>query len=92
MAKTLKQTDLRSATLTSVRAVLGKAVPPRPGILAGYWLDDAKLKRLGREPEDLASEIARQVSAKSGIKVTPGIVGGKGGVLVGYVQPRLTKR
>ena len=53
--------------------------------------DFTKLEALGRDPKDLAADISRQVSITSGIKVKPGISRGKGGVLVGYVQPRILK-
>jgi hypothetical protein len=86
---TLKLQDLRTATAASIRAVLGKGFPKRPGVVAGFWLDEAFIKEAGLKPNAIAKTIARQASAASGVKLTPGIIRGEGGILVGYVQPAI---
>lgn len=90
-AKTLKTMDLRAATAASIQAVLGKRFPGRPGVLVGLWLDRGVIGKLGIGPAQIAKDISKQVSVTSGIKVTPGTKAGPGGVLVGYIQPRIFK-
>ncbi len=91
-AKSIKLKDLRSATEASIKAVLGKKFVGKPGVLVGLWIDKNAIPKLELKPNDVARELARQVSVSSGIRVTPGIRPGKGGVLVGYIQPRLQGR
>lgn len=86
---TLKLQDLKSATAASIRAVLGKGLPKRPGIIAGFWMDEAQIKASRMTPEAIAKKVASQASAASGVKLTPGLVRGGGGILVGYVQPAI---
>jgi hypothetical protein len=87
--KTVKAKNLRSATEASIKAVLGKGFVPRPGVIAGLWIDKGTLGRLDVGAAALAKDLAKQVSIESGIRVTPSIKPGKGGVLVGYIQPKL---
>ena len=87
--KKLALKDLQAATMASVRAVLGKGFPPKPGVLAGFWLPDRSVDDIERKPEDIAADIAKDVSRLSGVRVRPGVVRGGGGVLVGYIQPRI---
>jgi len=89
---TLKVQNLAAATAASVRAVLGKGLPRRPGILAGIWLDERAIARLELSPKALATAIAKQASANSGIKLKPGLIPGDGGILVGYQQPSIFQR
>ena len=91
-SKTIKLKDLRAATAASVNAVLGKTFIRPPGVLAGFLTDEAALNRLGTTASKLAKDVAGQVSRTSGIRVTPAIKAGPGGILVGYIQPRLFKR
>lgn len=90
--KSVKLKDLRSATEASVAAVLGRKFPGRPGVLVGLWIDRAQLRDLKLAPSKIAGDVARSVSLASGIKVKPGFKTIDGGVLVGYIQPRIMKR
>jgi hypothetical protein len=88
-ARTLKVQDLKSATAASVRALVGKALPRLPGVLAGILISEEALAKLKKSPATLASLITKQVSAASGLTLRPGTVRGPGGILVGYVQPNI---
>jgi hypothetical protein len=90
--KSIKLTDLRSATEASIKAVLGRKFPGRPGVLVGLWIDKASIKKLDLNPAGVARQMAGRVSVASGIKVKPGIKVAGGGVLVGYIQPKILKR
>lgn len=86
--------SLAAATTLSVKAALGKEVAiGKPGTLAGFLIRDADLVRLGGDAQALARQVARGVSAASGIKVKPDIakLPGGGGILVGYILPRVMK-
>jgi hypothetical protein len=89
---TLKVQNLAAATAASVRAVLGRGLPGRPGILAGIWIDKAAIAKLELSPKAVAAAITKQASLNSGIKLKPGLIAGDGGVLVGYVQPEILSR
>lgn len=89
-SRSVKLKDLKAATEASVRAVLGKKVTGR-GVLVGLWLDKAAINELGVSANALARDVSKQVSAISGIRVTPGIKPGRGGVLVGFIPPKLLK-
>ena len=87
--KSIKVTDLRAATEASIKAVLGRQFIRRPGILVGLWIDKTAIAKLGIGPGKIANDIAREVSAAAGIRLIPGVRPGKGGVLVGYIQPKI---
>jgi len=89
--KSVKLIDLKSATEASVKAVLGRKIPGRPGVLVGFWIDKSSIKDLSLNPSTMAKQVARQVATASGIKVRPGTKPAGGGVLVGYIQPRILK-
>ena len=90
-ARSVKLKDLRAATEASVKAVLGGRFVTRPGVLVGLWIDRTSINKLDVSAGTLAKNLAKQVSVISGIKVTPGIRPGKGGVLVGFIPPRIMK-
>ncbi len=88
-----RESRLSSGTNT-VKAALGKEVAiGKPGTLAGFLIRDADLAKLGGDAQALARQVARGVSAASGIKVKPDIakLPGGGGILVGYILPRVMK-
>jgi hypothetical protein len=87
--KSVKLKDLQAATAASIKAVLGKKFVGRTGVLAGILIDPEQIQSLTTNPTTLAKELAAGVSAASGIKVKPAIQIGKGGILVGYVQPKI---
>ena len=89
--KSVKLKDLRSATAASLKAVLGKKVVGKVPIICGIVLQEEVLAQLERAPEDLAKGIAKEVSVASGIKVKPGVQVGPGGILVGFIQPKILK-
>jgi hypothetical protein len=76
-----------------VKAALGKTPVKVPGTLAGFIIRQLELDALGKSPAVLAKEIARGVSASSGIRVTSAVVKipGGGGILVGYRLPAVFK-
>jgi hypothetical protein len=90
-SRTVKLKDIRSATEASIKAVLGKRFVSRPGVLVGLWIDRTAIGKLGAGANQIAKDVARQVSVTSGIRVVPGIRPVRGGVLVGYIQPKLFK-
>jgi len=90
--RSVKLADLKSATDASVKAVLGRKFPGRPGILVGLWIDPASIKELRLSPATVAKQVARQVTVASGIKVRPSFKPAGGGVLVGYIQPKILKK
>ncbi len=93
MPKSVKLKNLAAATKASVAAALGRAVPRRPGTLAGFIVRDAELAKLGVSAKTLAGEVAKDVSVTSGIKVVAAPpVRVPGGILVGYRVPTLMKR
>jgi len=61
--KSVKLTDLRSATAASLTAVLGKKVVGKVPIICGIFIDKQEVQRLDRAPDDLASGIAKEISA-----------------------------
>ncbi|MCC7539348.1 MAG: hypothetical protein IT379_24200 [Deltaproteobacteria bacterium] len=87
--KTIARKDLQAATTAAVRAVLGKGFPPKPGVVAGFWLPDKVLDGIDRKPEAIAADVARNVQGLSGVRVRPEVVRAGGGILVGYIQPRI---
>ncbi len=89
---TLKVRDLRSATDASIKAVLGKKFPGEPGIIAGFWLDDASVKTLDVSPLALAKDITKRASIASGMRLTAETLKRPGGILVGYIQPKFRKQ
>ncbi len=82
----VKVQNLAAATAASVRAVLGKGLARRPGVLAGILVDPAAVARLEMSPIALATAITKQTSISSGIKLKPGVIKGPGGILIGYQQ------
>ena len=93
-AKRVQLKDLAAATKASVQAAVGKELLQniKPGNLAGIMLNEHQLATLGREPIDLAKEIAKSVSERTGISVTPGIQKLPEAVFVGYLVPRNGRR
>lgn len=87
----IKLKDLQSATAASIKAVVGKRFPGKPGVIVGFWLDNAAVKAQGQTANAIAADVARQVGAASGLRVKPAILKRPGGVLVGYLQPRIAK-
>jgi hypothetical protein len=87
----LKRMDLAAATKASVQAALKKAAiaMPKPGTLAGFYLDEAALGRSGVAAEALAKSITAEISAATGIRLRSGVVLQQGGVLIGYAPPAL---
>jgi hypothetical protein len=92
MARTVRRSDLRSATEASIKAILGKQLVRRPGILAGFWIDKASLSKLEVTPTQLARQVAGTAAKLSGIRLTPAVRPGNGGSLVGFIPPRIFKR
>lgn len=84
-AKKLAKTDLRAATLASVKAALGKV--PGGGIINGFVLSDAALEKLRVSPNALAKSIASETSAATGIPLKPVVIKRPGTILVGYLPP-----
>jgi hypothetical protein len=89
--KSVKLKDLRSATAASLKAVLGKKIAGKVPIICGIVMQEEALAQLDRAPEDLAKGIAKEISLASGIKVKPGVQKGPGGILVGFIQPKIVK-
>lgn len=87
--RSVKLRDLRTATEASIKAVLGRKQVFRPGVLVGLWLDKSALNKLDIGPAQIAGNIAKQVTSISGIRVTPGTKLVRGGVLVGYIAPKV---
>lgn len=93
--KKLKLKNLAAATKSSVQAALGKQATRalRPGgITAGILLKDTEIAGLTATPAEIAKTIAKQVRTESGISVTSQVTKIPGGVLVGYLLPRITKQ
>lgn len=93
--KQVKLKNLAAATKASVQAALGKELIRTlgpGGITAGILLRDTELAATEAKPLDLAKSIAKQVRVESGIKVTPQVTKLPGGILVGYILPRLMKQ
>ena len=90
-AASLKVADIGTATAASVKAILGRAKPVKPGIIAGIVLDPRSVETLRLAPQALATKIAGRTSKAIGIKLKPAVVRGPGGILVGYIQPRLVR-
>ena len=90
-SKTVRLTDLRTATEASIKAALGRSVVPRPGVLVGLWLDQRAIKAGKVSATTLARRIASDVSRKAGIRVTPVTRPVGRGVLFGYIQPRIRR-
>ena len=84
-ARSVKLADVKAATAASVKAVLGKNIVMRRGVLVGLWIDKTAMNKLARS-------VASQVSRSAGIKVTPKIKTVRGGVLVGFIPPDVMKR
>jgi len=89
--KNVKLKDLRSATAASLKAVLGKKVAGKVPIICGIFVDQQEVARLDRAPEELARGIAKEISISSGIKVKPGAQTLPGGIIVGFIQPKILK-
>lgn len=89
--KSIRVKDLRAATEASIKAVLGKAPLRRPGILTGIWLDKSSISRLDTSPARLAKDIASSTARLSGIRLTPIVRPVKGGVLVGFIPPKIQR-
>lgn len=96
MAKPKKRTtakpaklDLAKIAAASVTARLGKQPSSGPGILTGMIVRPDAIAALGKTPATLAAEIAKDVSTKTGLKLTPKFVAGDGGILVGFLPPKI---
>ena len=90
--RSVKKTDLATATKASVAAALKKAevrIPTRPGTLAGFWLDQNAIRQAGVDPAALAKDVTRQVSAATGIRLRASVQTLPGGALVGYMPPAI---
>jgi hypothetical protein len=83
----LQTQDLKTATLASVKAVLGRGIPGRPGILTGIWVKNDVLEEQEISADAIAKSIAKQASAASGFKLKPQVIAGDDGMLVGYRTP-----
>jgi hypothetical protein len=92
MSKTVERVNLAAVTSASVKSVIGRGKLPRPGILVGLLVDRGLVDALGKSPNVLARDIAREASAASGLKLRPGTVRGPRGILVGYYPPTLRLR
>ena len=90
-AKSVKLKDLQTATARSITALLGKKYIGRPGVLAGFWIGDEDLNNLAVTPTALAKKVASSVKLASGIAVKGATQPVRGGVLVGYIQPKILK-
>lgn len=90
-SKKVKLTDLRSATAASLKAALGKKIAGKVPIICGIFVEQQEIERLDQSGDALAKEIAQQVSIASGIKVKPGAQKIPGGIIVGFVQPKILK-
>lgn len=91
--KRLQLKDLATATKASVQAAVGKELLQsiKPGLLTGLVLNDQQLAALGRTPKEIAKEIAKGVSANTGLRLTPGVQQAPDAVLVGYLVPRTVR-
>ena len=87
----VKVKDLRAATVASVRAVLGKKFVGG-GVLVGLMIDKTAIDKLDVSATQLAKDLTKQASLASGIKLTPGVKPGKGGILVGFLPPKIARR
>lgn len=84
-SKKLATTELRAATLASVKAALGKV--PGGGIINGFVLSDVALERLGVSANALAKDIAASTSAATGLQLKPAVIKRPGTILVGFLPP-----
>jgi len=89
--KTVKLSDLQTATAASIKAVLGKQFIKRPGVLTGIWISEEQIAQLSSSPTALARQLASRVSVDTGIKVKAATQLTRGGVTVGYIQPKIMK-
>ena len=87
--KTVRLTDLRSATEASVKSVLGRKAAVRPGVLVGLWVDKPSIEGVGPSPMRVARRVASQVFLATGIRVRPAVRTDGGGVTIGYVVPEV---
>lgn len=83
--KKLATTDLRSATLASVKAAIGKV--PGGGIINGFVLDEGTLEKLGVSANALAKEVAASTSLATGIPLKPLVIKRPGAITVGFFPP-----
>lgn len=83
---TISSAKLAAATQASIKALLGRPRTADRGSLAGFWLDKKKIPA-GREPLDIATEIASSTSIAVGQKLQPGVMQTARGILVGYLRP-----
>ena len=90
--RSIKVKDLRVATEASIRAALAKTPIKRPGILTGFLLDKASIARLDVSPGRLAKDIASSTGKLSGLRLRPVARRVPGGILVGFMPPKIMKR
>lgn len=84
-SKRLSNANLRTATLASVKAAIGKL--PDGGIINGFVLDDTALAKLGVSANALAKSVAASTSQATGLKLKPLVIKRPGTILVGYLPP-----
>ncbi len=84
-SKKLALRDLRSATLASVKAAIGRL--PGGGIINGFVLNEADLDRLEQTPAALAKEVAASTGRAAGLKLKPVVIERPGTIICGFVPP-----
>lgn len=83
--KMLARTELRAATLASVKAALGKL--PRGGIINGFVLSEAALEKLGVSALVLAKSVTATTASATGLQLKPAVIKQSGTILVGFLPP-----
>lgn len=83
--KRLAATDLRTATLASVKAAIGKI--PGGGIINGFVLDEGALEKLGVSANALAKNVATSASQATGLRLSPVVIKRPGTIIAGFLPP-----
>jgi hypothetical protein len=84
--------DLAKIISASVTARLGKRLAPGGGILAGILVKPGDLERSGVSATSLAKSIARDVAEVTGLKIVPKTIKVPGGILAGFIPPKVFDR
>jgi hypothetical protein len=89
-ARRLATIDLSKVALASVTAALKKA-PIKPGVLAGFIIDQDTLDTMNITADALAKNVATEISAKVGVRLRPGKIIGPRDILVGFMPPPILR-
>ncbi len=84
--------DLAKITSASVAARLGRSLPAGGGILAGILVKPTDLERLGMSAAALARDIAGDVANETGLKIVAKTMKVPGGIIAGFLPPKVFDR